>query len=73
MKKIPIEYKKEEGDRFSRLSLICPNGMGRTGNSNPAYVGSAYCMKVCRYCDRKESVDYKYVMCKLDNKQLELF
>lgn len=72
MKKIPIEYKKGE-DGWSRLSLLCPNGMGRYGNSNPAYVGSAYCLKTCKYCDRQNSEDYKYVMCKLDNRQLELF
>jgi len=73
MKKIPIEYKKQEGDRWSHLSLHCPNGIGRMGNSNPAYVGSAYCLKECKYCDRQNSVDYKYVICKLDNKQLSLF
>jgi hypothetical protein len=71
MKKIPIEYKKKEGDRWFHLSTLCPNGIGTMGR--PCYVGSAYCLKECKYCDRKNSVDYKYVMCKLENKQLNLF
>lgn len=76
MKKINIEYKPytdAKGGQWNMLSLHCPNGMGRTGNSNPCMVGSAYCMKECKFCDRKTSVDYKYVMCKLENRQLELF
>lgn len=74
MKKIPIEYKpyvNARGENWHMLSLHCPNGQGTMGK--PCMVGSAYCMKECKYCDRKNSVDYKFVMCKLDNRQLELF
>lgn len=65
MKKIPIVYTKAEGERWSRLSTRCPNGMD-------CFVGSACCFE-CRHCDKKNSVDYKYIMCKLDHKQLDLF
>ncbi len=66
MKKIPIVYSKAEGERWSMLSSRCPNGMN-------CFVGSAWCMNDCKYCDKKNSIDYKYVMCKLDHKQLDLF
>lgn len=76
MKKIQIEYKpytNARGEQRHMLSLHCPNGQGAENGSNPCMVGSAYCLKKCKYCDRKNSLDYKYVMCKLDNRQIELF
>ena len=64
MKKIEIGYKRDDSG-WQHLATRCPNGIN-------CFVGSAYCFE-CKYCDKKNSVDYKYVMCKLENRQLDLF
>ena len=47
------------------LTTKCPNGFD-------CKVGSGVCMR-CRHNDKKASDPYRFVVCKLDNKQLNLF
>lgn len=63
MKKITITSSKET---IGLLTTKCPNGFD-------CMVGSASCFE-CRHCDNKKDKRFgEYVMCKLDNKQLDLF
>ena len=63
MKKIPITRSEEV---VGLLATKCPNGFD-------CRVGSACCFE-CKYCDNKKDKRFgQYVMCKLDNKQLNLF
>ena len=60
MKKIPVTT-----DGNCLLTTKCPNGFR-------CKVGSGVCVR-CKYCDRKASDPYRYIMCKLDHHQLDLF